>query len=95
MWSGFRFGWPYGGSCHTDAEGDDGDLIGNAAALCVPSATQYTRLREFASVWARDLATGDRTAAHWCADENDRSTCGSAVAPLVTGSRPVAATIPA
>lgn len=62
MWSGFRLGWPYGGSCHTDAEGDNGDLIGNTAALCTPAATQYT---------------------------------GSAVARLVTGSRPVAATIPA
>lgn len=95
VWSGFRFGWPYGGSCHTDAEGDDGDVIGNAAALCVPTATQYERLRELASVWAHDLATGTRTAAYWCDDENDRSTCGSAIAPLVTGSRPVAATIPA
>ena len=36
VWSGFRFGWPYGGSCHTDAEGDDGDVIGNAAAPVRP-----------------------------------------------------------
>ena len=46
-------------------------------------------------MWAHDLATGTRTAAYWCDDENDRSTCGSAIAPLVTGSRPVAAIIPA
>jgi hypothetical protein len=95
VWSGYAFGWPYGGSCHTDSEGENGDLIGNVAALCTPNDTQVARLREFGSVWARDLATGTRTAAYWCTDEDVAQTCGSAVRALTGGQLPQAATIQA
>ncbi len=94
VWTGFLLGVPYGGSCHTDVEGDNGDLVGNTAALCTPNGTQTARLRDLSSTWARDLATGTRTAAYWCTDAANRATCGSAVSKLVGGSLPVAALIP-
>ena len=94
VWSGYVFGVPYGGSCHTDSEGENGDLVGNVAAACTPSSTQVSRLRDLSSTWARDLATGSRTAAYWCTNGNDRSSCGSKVASLVGGSLPVASLIP-
>jgi hypothetical protein len=94
VWSGFVFGFPYGGSCHTDVEGENGDAIGNTAALCTPNTTQVARLRDLSSTWARDLATGTRTAASWCTDARTKSTCGSKVLSLVGGSLPVALLIP-
>lgn len=95
VWTGFVLGVPYGGSCHTDAEGENGDFIGNTAVLCTPNSTQTSRLRDFGSTWARDLVTGTRTSAYWCTDEASLSTCGSKVRDLVVRSLPVAATIPA
>lgn len=95
VWAGYVFGMPYGGSCHTDSEGENGDIIGNTAATCTPNSTQVSRLRDLSSTWARDLATGTRTSAYWCTDGNNRSSCGSKVASLVAGSLPVASLIPA
>lgn len=94
VWSGFFLGVPYGGSCHTDVEGENGDVIGNTAALCTPSSTQVSRLRDLGSTWARDVATGTKTAGYWCTDATNRATCGSKVSSLVTGGLPVAALIP-
>lgn len=94
VWSGFFFGVPYGGSCHTDVEGENTDAIGSAAALCKPSATQTARLRDLGSTWARDLATGTRTSAYWCTNGADRNTCGTTVKALVTGLLPTSALIP-
>jgi pimeloyl-ACP methyl ester carboxylesterase len=95
VWSGFFLGVPYGGSCHTDVEGENGDIIGNVAAGCTPNSTQVSRLRDFGSTWARDLATGTRTSAYWCTDEDVLSTCGSKIRDLVQRTLPVAATIEA
>jgi hypothetical protein len=95
VWSGFFLGIPYGGSCHTDVEGENGDIIGNVAAGCTPNSTQVSRLRDFGSTWARDLATGTRTSAYWCTNEDVLSTCGSKIRDLVQRSLPVAATIEA
>ena len=86
VWAGFFFGVPYGGSCHTDVEGENGDAIGNTAALCAPNSTTVARLRDLGSVWAKDLATGTRTSAYWCTNAADANTCGSTVKSLVTGS---------
>ncbi len=94
VWTGFVLAVPYGGSCHTDVEGENGDLVGNVAAGCTPNSTQVSRLRDFESNWARDLATGTRTAAYWCTDSRTVSTCGSKVTALTTGALPVAARIP-
>lgn len=94
VWSGYVLGLPYGGSCHTDAEGENGDLVGNTAAGCVPTSTQVTRLRDFAATWASDLVAGTRSAAWWCTDARQLSTCGSKVTGLVGGSRPQALLIP-
>ena len=94
VWTGFFFGVPYGGSCHTDVEGENGDVIGNTAALCTPNSTQVARLRDFGSTWARDLATGTRTSAYWCTNSADKNTCGTKVRDLVVRSLPVAALIP-
>lgn len=95
VWTGFILGVPYGGSCHTDVEGENGDLIGNTAAGCTPNSTQVSRLRDFGSNWARDLATGTTNAAYYCTNENVISTCGSKVRDLVDRALPVAATIDA
>lgn len=94
VWREFVFGFPVGGSCHTDVEGEDGDLVGNTAALCTPDSTQVARLREFGATWARDLATDTRTPAYWCTDASDQSTCGSRVVDLVGGFLPKALLIP-
>lgn len=94
VWSGFFFGLPYGGSCHTDVEGENGDALGNTAALCTPSATQVARLRDLGSVWASDLAAGTRTAAYWCTTSTNKATCGTKVLALVGGSLPTASLIP-
>jgi pimeloyl-ACP methyl ester carboxylesterase len=94
VWSGYFLGIPYGGSCHTDVEGENGDIIGNAAALCTPSSTQVARLRDLGATWARDVATGTRTPAYWCTDARNRSTCGSKVSGLVGGFLPQASLIP-
>lgn len=94
VWSGFFLGVPYGGSCHTDVEGENGDVIGNTAALCTPSSTQVARLRDLGSTWARDVATGTKTSGYWCTDAANRATCGTKVSSLVTGRLPVAALIP-
>lgn len=94
VWSGYALGIPYGGSCHTDVEGENGDVIGNTAALCVPNSTQAARLRDLGSTWARDVATGTRTGAYWCTS-SATSSCGSKVSSLVGGWLPVASLIPA
>jgi hypothetical protein len=93
-WTGYVLGVPYGSSCHTDVEGENGDLVGNLASGCTPTSTNVARLREFASVWAADVATGARTAAYWCTDARVPSSCGSRVTALTGGSRPTAALIP-
>jgi len=95
VWTGFFLGIPYGGSCHTDVEGENGDIIGNTAVLCTPNSTQVARLRDFGSNWAKDLATGTTTSAYYCTDENVMSTCGSKVRALVDRFLPYAATIDA
>ncbi len=94
VWTGFVFGVPYGGSCHTDVEGENTDVIGTAGALCSPNKTQTARLRDFGSTWAKDLATGTRTSAYWCTDAANKGTCGSKVRDLVVRTLPVAALIP-
>ncbi|WP_426572128.1 alpha/beta hydrolase [Aquihabitans sp. McL0605] len=93
VWSGFFFGIPYGGSCHTDVEGENGDAIGNTAALCVPNSTVVARLRDLGSTWAKDLAAGTRTTGYWCTNSADRTTCGTRVKSLVTGSLPTSTLI--
>lgn len=93
VWTGFSIFGPYGGSCHTDVEGENTDFIGTAGALCSPNSTQTARLRDFGSNWARDLATGTTTAAYWCTNEDVMSTCGSKVRDLVDRTLPLAATI--
>ncbi|MCU1370050.1 MAG: hypothetical protein JWO77_1244 [Ilumatobacteraceae bacterium] len=94
VWSSFFFGIPLGGSCHTDVEGDNGDVIGNTAALCTPSSTQVSRLRELGSNWAYDVATDTRTAAYWCTSSQDKNSCGTKVKSWVTGGLPTSALIP-
>ncbi|WP_370618983.1 hypothetical protein [Mumia sp. Pv 4-285] len=93
VWSKFVLGTPTGGSCHIDSEGENTDFIGVAGALCSPSSTQTARLRDFATTWAKDLATGSHTASHYCTDDTDVATCGSAVKDLVDRSLPLAAPI--
>ena len=55
------------------------DAIGNLAVLCTPNAANVARLREFAAVWASDLATGTRTAGYYCAS----GTCGARVSEII------------
>lgn len=93
VWSSYVLGVPTGGSCHTDVEGENTDVIGTIGAGCSPSSTQTARLRDFGSTWARDLATGTRTAAYWCGDADVVATCGSKVKELVDRSLPLAAPI--
>ncbi|MBW9211319.1 alpha/beta hydrolase [Mumia sp. zg.B21] len=93
VWSKISLGTPSGGSCHIDSEGENTDFIGVAGALCSPNATQTARLRDFASTWAKDLATGTRTASHYCTDADVVATCGSVVRDLVDRSLPLAAPI--
>ncbi|MFC6153757.1 alpha/beta hydrolase [Nocardioides yefusunii] len=93
VWEKYTLGFPVGGSCHTDVEGENTDFLGSASGLCSPNATQTSRLRDFGSTWARDIAIGTRTAAYWCTDKNVVSTCGSKVKDLVDRSLPVAAPI--
>jgi len=71
-----------------------GAILSDPVAGCTPNGTQVSRLRDFESNWARDLATGTRTAAYWCTDSRTVSTCGSKVTALTTGALPVAARIP-
>lgn len=78
-YAGYALGIPYGSSCHTDAEGDNGDFIGNLAVVCTPNSGNVARLREFAAVWASDLAANTRTAAYYCAG----GTCGTRVRELL------------
>lgn len=93
VWTSYTLGFPTGGSCHTDVEGENTDIIGTLGAGCSPNATQTARLREFASAWARDLATGTRTEAFWCGDADVVSSCGSKVRDLVDRRLPLAAPI--
>ncbi|MFD1826438.1 MULTISPECIES: alpha/beta hydrolase [Mumia] len=93
VWSKYVLGIPTGGSCHIDSEGEDTDAIGIAGALCNPNSTQTARLRDFASTWAKDLATGTYTASHYCTNADAISTCGSVVKDLVDRTFPVAAPI--
>lgn len=93
VWTGYALGMPYGGSCHTDVEGENTDFIGTAGALCSPNATQTARLRDFGSAWAKDLATGTTTSAYYCTDDTVVATCGSKVKELVDRSLPLAAPI--
>lgn len=90
VWTRFTFGWPTGGSCHVDVEGEDTDALGTMGAGCSPNATQTARLRDLGSTWARDLATGTRTSAYWCGDANVVSTCGSVIRDLVDRPLPLA-----
>lgn len=92
VWSGYAFGFPYSGSCHTDAEGENGDVIGNLAAGCTPSTTQVGRLRDLGATWVADLAAGTRNPAYYCTNAAVRSTCGSKIAALVS-SRPAQASL--
>ena len=41
------------------------------------------------------LATGTRTATHYCAEAAEPGSCGEEVAAMLAGARPVAAVIPA
>ncbi|MCD9199550.1 alpha/beta fold hydrolase [Aeromicrobium wangtongii] len=93
VWTKYSLGTPSGGSCHIDVEGENTDLIGVLGAGCSANATQTARLRDFGSAWAKDLATGTRTAAYYCDDANVVSTCGSKVKSLVDLSLPLAAPI--
>ncbi|EME19660.1 alpha/beta hydrolase family protein [Rhodococcus triatomae] len=83
-----------GGSCHVDVEGEDTDLIGILGAACAPAPANTARLREFGGVWARDLATGTRTATHYCTGTIEPPECGASVGALLGGVRPAAALIP-
>lgn len=94
VWTKYTLGVPSGGSCHIDAEGENTDAIGVLGAACSPNATQVSRLRDFTSTWARDLATGSYTASHYCGDSDDLSTCGSRANVVLGGSLPYAAVIP-
>lgn len=78
-YAGYVKGIPYGGSCHTDAEGENGDALANLAVACSPNASNVARLREFASVWAADLAAGTQTAGYYC----QSGTCGVRVREMV------------
>lgn len=93
VWARFTFGWPTGGSCHVDVEGENTDALGTIGAGCSPNATQTARLRDLGSTWARDLATGTRTSAYWCGDANVVSTCGSVIRDLVDRTLPLAVPI--
>ena len=93
VWKSYVLGFPTGGSCHTDVEGEDTNIIGTLGALCSPNSTQTARLREFSAAWAKDLATGTRTSAYWCGDAAVISSCGSKVKDLVDRSLPLAAPI--
>ncbi|MDX6740871.1 hypothetical protein [Actinocorallia sp. A-T 12471] len=96
VWTKYVLGSPTGGSCHIDVEGEDTDFLGVAGALCSPNSTQTSRLRAFASTWAKDLATGSYTASHYCANSDVLSTCGSYANTVLapSGSLPYAAVIP-
>ncbi|GAA3201312.1 hypothetical protein [Actinocorallia longicatena] len=96
IWTKYVLGSPTGGSCHIDSEGENTDVIGVAGALCSPNSTQTARLRAFASVWARDLATGAHTSSYYCADSDDLATCGTYANTVLapSGSLPYAAVIP-
>lgn len=78
-YAGYVRAIPYGGSCHTDAEGENTDLIGSLAVACTPNSGNVARLREFASVWAADMAAGTQTAAYYC----QSGTCGVRVRELL------------
>jgi pimeloyl-ACP methyl ester carboxylesterase len=93
VWTRYTLGFPSGGSCHIDVEGENTDIIGIAGAGCNASSTQTARLRDFGSAWANDLATGSHTSAYYCTDANVVSTCGTKVRALVDLSLPLAAPI--
>ncbi|ROO91023.1 hypothetical protein EDD29_8765 [Actinocorallia herbida] len=94
VWTGYLSGTPYGGSCHIDSEGENTDALGVAGALCSPSTTQTSRLRDFASAWAKDLATGTYTSSYYCADADVLTTCGTKALTVLGGTLPYAAVIP-
>jgi len=94
VWNKYTVGIPSGGSCHIDSEGENTDTIGVLGAACSPNATQTSRLRDFASTWARDLGTGSYTSSHYCANSDNLSTCGSKANVVLGGSLPLAAVIP-
>jgi hypothetical protein len=85
---------PTGGSCHIDSEGNNTDVIGIAGALCTPNDIQTARLREFTSVWARDMATGSYTSSYYCSNADNLATCGAAATALLGGTFPLATVIP-
>ncbi len=93
VWSGYFLGVPYGGSCHTDVEGDNGDVVGNLASGCTPASFQYKKLRELFGAWAADMGNGTTTPAYYCTDKSNTSTCGTKVKELVTGWLPRSALI--
>ncbi|WP_106397004.1 alpha/beta hydrolase [Actinocorallia populi] len=95
VWTKYNGGIaPSGGSCHIDAEGENTDAIGVIGAGCSPNSTQVSRLRDYSSTWARDMATGSYTASHYCGNSDDLSTCGSRLMQVLGGSLPLAAVIP-
>ncbi|MFI6454868.1 hypothetical protein ACIBF6_25285 [Streptosporangium amethystogenes] len=94
VWTKYTLGIPSGGSCHIDSEGENTDAIGILGATCSPNATQTSWLRDFASTWARDLATGSYTASHYCTNSDNLSTCGTKANVVLGGSLPLAAVIP-
>jgi pimeloyl-ACP methyl ester carboxylesterase len=95
VWEKFNLGiFPVGGSCHTDVEGENTDIIGTAGALCSPNSTQTARARDFGSTWAKDLANGTTTSAYYCTNAAVLSTCGTKIRDLVQRTLPVAALIP-
>ncbi len=94
VWSSYSGVIPVGGSCHIDSEGENTDAIGILGAACTPSSTQVSRLRDFGSTWAKDLATGSYTTSYYCANSDNLSTCGSKALTVLGGSLPYAAVIP-
>ena len=94
VWEKYNLGvFPVGGSCHIDVEGENTDALGIAGSLCSPNSTQTARLRDFGSNWAKDMATGTKTAAYYCTNEDVISSCGSKVRDLVDRTLPLAAPI--
>jgi len=95
VWTKYNAGVvPAGGSCHIDAEGENTDAIGVLGAGCSPNSTQVSRLRDYSSTWAKDMATGSYTASHYCGNSDDLSTCGSRLMEVLGGTLPLAAVIP-
>ncbi|MEO3784254.1 hypothetical protein ABGB12_13045 [Actinocorallia sp. B10E7] len=94
LWTGYSGTSGTGASCHVDVEGENTNWLGTLAAGCSPTTTNTARLRDFASTWAKDLATGAHTTTHYCTDSDTLATCGATTYSLVGGTLPLAAVIP-